>query len=498
MLDNESTLFRPGDDRVASLFLWHFVEEVEHRSSALLIYDAVVGDSWYRIRVLPAVVKHLLQVMAVIAEGVNAHVPLADRGVDARTLLPGYGARQNLQRKLRRDRSVPPPLRGSAAKADPGRGGPGVAEPDAISQSRARTAATIRRPVVPALGPRRRCHPLVHGLGSRLTRGTASGGFAVSQCNVTFDEIAARLGGFTCTDAPGFVHIRNPLMLSNWTLPVLELMMVSGAVLALWWAVRRLRRDGDPTNLVLWFASIVYLLVTEIPLYFPNIFMVEDQIGVVFDHNVFTVQFMYERLPLYIVALYPAVTTLAFEIVRAVGIFRPPGIRSIVIGSVCVGFVHQCFYEVFDQLGPQLRWWAWNGQNPLNHPMFASVPMTSLVIFATLGPAVLTLLVMLLVGRKVEDGARLSGAGLVCRTVVAGLLVPVGVAILSIPSSIFGGSHPNTTAQAVVFVIELAAFALIAVPALLKAGSSTDVAHRQTSSSRSSDRSTWRCSEYSG
>ncbi len=289
----------------------------------------------------------------------------------------------------------------------------------------------------------------------------------MSQCNVTFDEIAARLGDFTCMDAPGFVHIRNPLMLSNWTLPVLELLMVSGAVFALWWAVRRLRRDGDPTNLVLWFASIVYLLVTEIPLYFPNIFMVEDQIGVVFDHNVFTVQFMYERLPLYIVALYPAVTTLAFEIVRAIGVFR---VRGILIGSVCVGFVHHCCYEVFDQLGPQLRWWAWNTKNPLNRPMFASVPMTSMVIFATLGPAVLTLLVMLLVGRKAEAGARLSAAGLVWRTVVAGVLVPVGVAILSIPSSIFGGSHPNTTAQAVVFVIELAAFALIAVPALINGG----------------------------
>jgi len=100
MLDNEATLFRPGDDRVASLFLWHFVEEVEHRSSALLIYDAVVGDSWYRIRALPGVVKHLLHVMSVIADGVNSHVPLADRKVDARTLLPIYGARQNLTRKL--------------------------------------------------------------------------------------------------------------------------------------------------------------------------------------------------------------------------------------------------------------------------------------------------------------------------------------------------------------------------------------------------------------
>ena len=78
--------------------------------SALLIYDAVVGNSWYRIRVLPEVVRHLLQVMSVIADGVNTHVPLADRKVDARTLLPAYGATDNLKRKLglgARDHAVP-------------------------------------------------------------------------------------------------------------------------------------------------------------------------------------------------------------------------------------------------------------------------------------------------------------------------------------------------------------------------------------------------------
>jgi hypothetical protein len=285
----------------------------------------------------------------------------------------------------------------------------------------------------------------------------------MSQCSLRFNEIAATLGHFTCTDAPAVIHIRNPFALANPTMPVLETMMVGGAVLALWWAVRRLRRDNDPTNLVLWFASVVYLLVTEIPLYFPNLFMVQDRLGVVFDHNVFTVQFMYERLPLYIVALYPAVTTLAFEIVRVLGIFRA---RGVLIGAVCVGFVHHCFYEIFDQLGPQLRWWAWNAQNPLNHPMLASVPMTSVFIFATLGPVVLTLLVMFLVGRKVADGKRLGWESVVWRTVVAGALVPVGVAILGIPSSIFGGDHP--TAQSVVFVVELAAFALVALPVLVQ------------------------------
>jgi predicted metal-dependent hydrolase len=100
ILDNEETLFRPGDDRVASLLMWHFVEEVEHRSSALVIYDAAVGRSWYRIRILPGVVKHLLHVMSIIADGVNAHVPLADRKVDARTLLPAFRMRESLRQKL--------------------------------------------------------------------------------------------------------------------------------------------------------------------------------------------------------------------------------------------------------------------------------------------------------------------------------------------------------------------------------------------------------------
>jgi predicted metal-dependent hydrolase len=83
MLDNDSTLFAPGDDRVASLFLWHFVEEVEHRSSALMIYDAVVDDPWYRMRVAPSIFKHVMDTIRLASEGFNEHVPLADRRIDA-------------------------------------------------------------------------------------------------------------------------------------------------------------------------------------------------------------------------------------------------------------------------------------------------------------------------------------------------------------------------------------------------------------------------------
>jgi len=110
MLDNEETLFRPGDERVASLFLWHFVEEVEHRSSALVIYDAVVGRPWYRMRVLPAIFKHLLEVTAIIADGVNKHVPEQDRKVDARTMLPTYNMRTAIRNRLPFARSDADPV----------------------------------------------------------------------------------------------------------------------------------------------------------------------------------------------------------------------------------------------------------------------------------------------------------------------------------------------------------------------------------------------------
>ncbi len=50
VLDNRAALFSGGDARVTSLFLWHFCEEIEHRSSALMVYDHVVGDYWYRLK----------------------------------------------------------------------------------------------------------------------------------------------------------------------------------------------------------------------------------------------------------------------------------------------------------------------------------------------------------------------------------------------------------------------------------------------------------------
>lgn len=98
MLDNEAELFASGDDRVASLFLWHFVEEVEHRASALIIYREVVGDPWYRMRVAPGVFKHVLDSIGIASAGFNRHVPLSERRVDSMSMF----ARHRMKRRLLR------------------------------------------------------------------------------------------------------------------------------------------------------------------------------------------------------------------------------------------------------------------------------------------------------------------------------------------------------------------------------------------------------------
>jgi hypothetical protein len=86
-LDHEGKLFEPGDERVASLFLWHFVEEIEHGSSALMVYDAVHGSYLYRLKTIGGVVKHLNELLGIISRGFAEHVPDVD-GADMRRSSP--------------------------------------------------------------------------------------------------------------------------------------------------------------------------------------------------------------------------------------------------------------------------------------------------------------------------------------------------------------------------------------------------------------------------
>lgn len=291
-------------------------------------------------------------------------------------------------------------------------------------------------------------------------------------CAPTFAELAERLG-FSCAEAGGPVEFRNPAALENWTLPVLELTIVLGSVLALVYAILRLRRHGDPTNLVLWFGATAYLFVIEPPLYFPAAFGIEEHVDTMFAHNVFTVDFLWGRLPLYIVAIYPLMATLAFEIVRMLGVFRRYGV---LLGAVCAGFVHHAFYEIFDHLGPQLRWWEWSLDNPINQPFFDSVPIPSVVVFAALWPMSLALCVQYFVGRHVDAGTTFTGGQLVWRTVVIGLLASVGTFLLPLPATVIGIA--GDTVRGIVYVAELVVLSVVAVVLLwrrwseLRAGTS--------------------------
>ncbi|UVE94895.1 hypothetical protein [Dietzia sp. B32] len=253
--------------------------------------------------------------------------------------------------------------------------------------------------------------------------------------------------GFVCDDANPVGAVRSPFALEHWTMPLLEVLIIAGAVFALVHAWRRWRRDGDPINLGLWFASLVYLAVIEPPLYFPEWFGLQDYVGFIFSHNVFTVQFMFDRLPLYIVAFYPVISQITYELVRALGIFAR---RGAAIGAIATAFASQVFYEIFDQLGPQLKWWAWNPENMINTPMFASVPMNSMWVFASVSFGVMVWLVVKLLGGPARTGTPMGGGSVAWRTLLAGVLTPVLMVILAAPTRVGVDAEGEGTLQKVI------------------------------------------------
>lgn len=79
LLNNHDVLFRAGAEHISSLFVWHFMEEIEHRSSAFGIYETAVGKPWNRVRHMPKVWRHISTLMAMIVDDFAKYVPAADR-----------------------------------------------------------------------------------------------------------------------------------------------------------------------------------------------------------------------------------------------------------------------------------------------------------------------------------------------------------------------------------------------------------------------------------
>jgi predicted metal-dependent hydrolase len=81
LIEHRQTLFSGGDARVASLMLWHFCEEIEHRSSALTVFNEVVGSPLYRLRGTGAWRRHGAEIAKLIYGGFKAHVPDAPHAI---------------------------------------------------------------------------------------------------------------------------------------------------------------------------------------------------------------------------------------------------------------------------------------------------------------------------------------------------------------------------------------------------------------------------------
>lgn len=244
----------------------------------------------------------------------------------------------------------------------------------------------------------------------------------MSTCSEAFVNLARRLDFADCAHlqpvAYWNAHLQDP------TMAVIEVLLVGGAAAYGWVAVRRMLIDRQPARLVLLVGALTYMLTLEIPAYFLDKLGMPD---LAFVHNKFTIGFLFERMPLYIVALYLSLLPLAFTIVDRAGIFRRR--NGVLTGSVCVGFVHHACYEIFDHYGPQYHWWVWNYDAGYQRLRLDSVPLDSVLGFSLLGPFAFTLCIQIVVLRP----RRASGAATVGRTLLAGVASTALLGVLISP-----------------------------------------------------------------
>lgn len=244
--------------------------------------------------------------------------------------------------------------------------------------------------------------------------------------NVTplFRELSDQIGGFSDAALNSLVYFFNPFDLFHWTMNVIEILLITGAVWGLYHAIRMYKMHGALLNLGVWFAAVAFMLAIEIPVYFPHKIGLDPD-AILFIHNEFTIQFFYDRAPLYIMALYPALMYACYVLVDEMGVFNQRW--GTVIGAITVGAVHQGFYEIFDHFGPQYGWWIWNYPNFIGS--VASVPLGSLFGFAFLGPVALTLAVRWVLQpyllKREAQNQRVNLLVFAALTILSGVLTPV-------------------------------------------------------------------------
>ncbi len=158
-----------------------------------------------------------------------------------------------------------------------------------------------------------------------------------------------------------FLTFNSPSQLLDWSHLAIEWIMLVGALLAFIHAVRSSRQNHSPSALYTFAGIFLYGLVMDISSYYS--------VGN-FWHGEFSVMLVWNRLPLYIAMLYPALIYHSYMTIRRYQ-FTP------LTEAVSVGFYSGILYMVFDNLGPTLNWWIWDRNNPFSQPLLNNVPLTS-------------------------------------------------------------------------------------------------------------------------
>lgn len=158
-----------------------------------------------------------------------------------------------------------------------------------------------------------------------------------------------------------FLSFNAPHELLDWSFLAIEALMIVGALLALIHACRSSQQSGSPSALYTFMGIFLFGLVMDIASYYTL---------VSFWHGEFSVMLVWNRLPLYIALLYPALLYHSYMTMRRFG-FAP------VTEAICTGFFSGTLYMIFDNLGPSLNWWTWNREVIYNQPFLNTVPLTS-------------------------------------------------------------------------------------------------------------------------
>ena len=141
----------------------------------------------------------------------------------------------------------------------------------------------------------------------------------------------------------------------------LELVVLACGALTLLHAWRQWTRSRELLPLFTWIAIASYGVAMEIVSY-----ETVDS----FTHGPFTVMLYHGRLPLYVVAVYPALLYTGISAVRRLGLSR--WAEPLVCGLAIV------LLDVpFDVLGPDAGWWAWSATDANVRARWEGVPLTS-------------------------------------------------------------------------------------------------------------------------